>query len=893
LKAYRLGGSARSLLLATSSIVLAASASGGINHWTSNGPFGASTPNLVVDPMRAGTAYATVYGYGVFRTVDGGAGWVASNQGLTGVGLVPFTMGAIAIDPVVPSTLYVGLFQGGLFKSIDSGATWQHVEFEEVGCVVVDPTTPSTVYACAGAGAGVEKSHDGGATWHDASSGMPANPNVGTVAVDPAHTGTVYALVNSLENPLYRSADGGATWASVVIPPGTSYVNGVTVDPSSRLFAATDQGVFRSTDAGATWVHVLVGGYFQLSVVVGDLYASGNVADSNAVSFPNAALRSSDGGDHWTPLDVSIVPSFFSGSAADPNTVYAGASTGVLKSSDRGVHWSPSSNGMQAVPARAAMDPANPALLYAASGGGGLFSSADGGRSWSIVSGDSRVRSLAIQPGTLDLFSEAGRSGDGGVTWQPTSLPANATVPVVAARAPQVLFAGNASCAGLSGSSGQVFKSADGGATWNVSFDSHYGACTSVVVSAPGLDVFADVDGFAFKGPFVSHDGGASWVPLDGLGYSPTFLAVDPTNRNVVYALAGGLWRSLDGGGQWQEIDAGIPPTAVPYLPFVSNLVIDPISPTTLYASTPEGVYRSLDRGGSWSPFNEGLPPAPASGLVIDATGRLLHVAAGGGVYDYQISGNCAAAGNALCLLGGRFSVTVQAIDPRTGRLEVGTALEQTDRWGYFSLPGFTGDPNFPEIVVKMADATALGEGFWVFHSGLTDLEYTLSVVDTVTGQQKSYQNDRSDPQALCGGADTGTFTDQTGSPTSGPRVAARAVAPGPALVLLDRFAATLTAIDPRTGREAGSTAIARDTKWGYFSIPDFTGDATFPEVFVKMLDATSLSGTFWVFHTGLTDLEYTLVVTDFATGNQRVYRNERSDPSRLCGGADTDAFRP
>jgi hypothetical protein len=319
---------------------------------------------------------------------------------------------------------------------------------------------------------------------------------------------------------------------------------------------------------------------------------------------------------------------------------------------------------------------------------------------------------------------------------------------------------------------------------------------------------------------------------------------------------------------------------------------VDPVSPTTLYAATADGVYRSVDGGGTWTSFNAGLPPGPAKNLAIDGTGRFLHVTAAGTVYDIEISGGCGASDDALCLLGGRFVVTVQAIDPRTGRLEVGTALSQTDRWGYFSLPGFTGDPSFPEIVVKMADATSFGEGFWVFHSGLTDLQYTLSVVDTVTGQQKSYQNDRSDPQALCGGADTGTFTGAAASPAAGARQSARASAPAGSLPLLGRFNATLSAIDPRTGREAAGVPIARDAKWGYFSLPDFTGDASFPEVFVKMLDATALSGSFWVFHTGLTDLEYTLTVTDSQTGAQRVYRNQRSDPSRLCGGADTDAFR-
>ncbi|MGE5275981.1 MAG: hypothetical protein ACM3SU_03215, partial [Acidobacteriota bacterium] len=197
---------------------------------------------------------------------------------------------------------------------------------------------------------------------------------------------------------------------------------------------------------------------------------------------------------------------------------------------------------------------------------------------------------------------------------------------------------------------------------------------------------------------------------------------------------------------------------------------------------------------------------------------------------------------------------------------------------------------------VKMADARAIpGQGFWLFHSGLTDLQYTLSVLDTATGRQKTYRNDRADPSELCGGADTATFgpDNETGS-ASRPALEARAPTQiaNASLTLLDRFQATLTATDPRTGRVAAGVAIPQDARWGYFSLPAFTGDPAFPEVFAKMVDATSLpGGFFWVFHTGLTDLEYTLTVTDPSTGAVKTYHNDRSDPARLCGGADTAAF--
>jgi hypothetical protein len=80
----------------------------------------------------------------------------------------------------------------------------------------------------------------------------------------------------------------------------------------------------------------------------------------------------------------------------------------------------------------------------------------------------------------------------------------------------------------------------------------------------------------------------------------------------------------------------------------------------------------------------------------------------------------------------------------------------------------------------------------------------------------------------------------------------------------------------------------------GYFSLPDFTGDPTFPEVMVKMVDASrvpAFGGDFWFFHAPLTDVQYTLTVKDQKTGAVRTYSNTSGNPGQLCGAADTSAF--
>jgi photosystem II stability/assembly factor-like uncharacterized protein len=77
---------------------------------------------LAIDPQTPTTVYASVSPYGgtlsgVLKSTDGGANWIAVNNGL------PYLPGALAIDPEAPTTLYAGT-GGGVFKSIDGGANW-------------------------------------------------------------------------------------------------------------------------------------------------------------------------------------------------------------------------------------------------------------------------------------------------------------------------------------------------------------------------------------------------------------------------------------------------------------------------------------------------------------------------------------------------------------------------------------------------------------------------------------------------------------------------------------------------------------------------------------------------------------------------------------------------
>ncbi|MBI2214439.1 MAG: hypothetical protein HYU52_12405 [Acidobacteria bacterium] len=118
----------------------------------------------------------------------------------------------------------------------------------------------------------------------------------------------------------------------------------------------------------------------------------------------------------------------------------------------------------------------------------------------------------------------------------------------------------------------------------------------------------------------------------------------------------------------------------------------------------------------------------------------------------------CLAQADRLCLSNGRFRVTLTARDPRTGATGPGQSIPQSAIFGYFAIPALTGNPSNPEVFVKVIDARGFNGFFWIFFSGLTDFEYTITVTDTVTGKRKSYTKAAG---SACGAFDTNAFTGQ------------------------------------------------------------------------------------------------------------------------------------
>jgi photosystem II stability/assembly factor-like uncharacterized protein len=271
------------------------------------------------------------------------------------------------------------------------------------------------------------------------------------------------------------------------------------------------------------------------------------------------------------------------GSASDPKLYYIGAAGGgVWKSANSGQTWDPvfDKEGVGAIGA-VAIDPTDTKTVWVGTGesnprndvsyGDGLYKSTDGGDSWTNVGlkGTWAISRILIDPrdhnhvivGALgNVFSDTSERGvyvtnDGGKTWKQTLFvgpESGASDLAMDVQNPSVVFAG-------------IWK-----------FQRRPWTFTS---------------GGAEDGLYKSTDGGETWTKLEGHGLPAApmgriGLAVAPSNGNRIYAVieskAGVLWRSDDGGANWQMVSNDSLVDARPF--YFSHVEVDPKNPDRVYA---------------------------------------------------------------------------------------------------------------------------------------------------------------------------------------------------------------------------------------------------------------------------------------------------------------------
>ena len=252
--------------------------------------------------------------------------------------------------------------------------------------------------------------------------------------------------------------------------------------------------------------------------------------------------------------------------SSQPARVYLGTADGhIFGSEDSGAHWTllgRASSRPDAVITSIVVDAGNANVLYASSWtreaatGGGVFRSADGGRTWipAGLAGEA-VRALALAPsdsnilvaGTLDGVY---RSRDAAKNWERISPEhdeelRNLDSLAIDPRDPQIIYAGT------------------------------------------------------FHLPWKTSDGGRTWRPIhDGMidDSDVMSLLIDRENARQIYASAcSGIYRSDDSAGQWRKIQ-GIPYTARR----TYAITQDPKRPAEVYAATSEGLWKTADSGMTW-----------------------------------------------------------------------------------------------------------------------------------------------------------------------------------------------------------------------------------------------------------------------------------------------------
>ncbi len=260
-----------------------------------------------------------------------------------------------------------------------------------------------------------------------------------------------------------------------------------------------------------------------------------------------------------------------------------------------------------------------------------------------------------------------------------------------------------------------------------------------------------------------------------------------------------------------------------------------------------------------------GIPPPPSTGR----DGNLLGIAGRG------LAGVCSLDAETLCLgPDGRFAARVAWRKP-SGEEGTGKPLALTKDTGSFWFFG----PDNLELMVKMIDGQEVNGYFWVYSGALSDVEYTLTVRDTLTNEEKSYRNP---PGQIASRADVEAFPSATVLDGDTPIFGA-----AEALFLGDqgRFRVSVEFRDPfQNGAPVQAKAIPLTGDTGAF----WFFNSSNVELMIKILDGRPVNGRFWVYYGALSDVRYTITVTDTVTQTTKRYENA---PGRLVSRADGEAF--
>lgn len=866
----------------------------GLERWTQVGPAGGEIEALAVNAFTPQVVYAAARS-GIFRSDNFGSSWRLLPLDSSDAGF-----NTLAIQPQDAETLFVGTTTGKVVMTTDGGSSWHDRSPEQnlgwIWSIAVVPSQPLRLYI--GTDAGVLVSDDAGLSWRQAGQGLPPAQRVLQVLVHPDDSNLLYARI--YPGRLFRSTDGGANWQArdQGLPAA---LEALALDPTTPavLYVADQTArIWKTTDGGATW-SVPHGGILPFYATLLAVSPAQPQRIFAASLFQKRLLRSLDGGVTWAHLDpgLNVQVHALAPGPLNPQVVYLGSrGSGVLRSLNSGRTWTklgPAAAGIASL----TPDPSSPSHLYATGAGApfsiassGMIETQEGGRNWDPVAPANGLELFPYSPIVVSpavhntlyagIFEGLAKSTDGGRTWTVLRRPCRAPIAIHSSPTlPDLLYINSINITPICHAPPDEVVcfsevSRDGGQTRE---------CVDYFVVA--LHPTRPETFYALQGGFVrrTRDGGRTWADANP-GPTQAFV-IDPTHTDRLYATTQGkLWRSDDEGESWTLVNdahAGAQN-------FLLELKIDPTAPNKLYAVlNREQVLASEDGGATFTPLSTGLPAgARVSTLVLDPKfPNILYAGTENlGIFRYtRAAPRGCGDGSELCLNGGRFSVRAfwRDFQGHTGTGKIRSLTGDTGLFWFFQ-------PSNLELAVKVLNGSGVNGHFWVFYGALSTVEYRLEVVDTVSGEVSVYFNPR---RNLASRADTSAFESvasaaSANAPTAVPQgsppaaAAAGTCTPGPTVLCLrsGRFKVQVTqGLIPAQSRE-----ITGDTGAFWFF------DQENIELFLKVLDGRPVNGRFWVFFGSLSNVDYTVAVTDMETGQRRTYTNPQGTFGSV---ADTGAF--
>lgn len=630
---------------------------------------------------------------------------------------------AVAVDPANASRIWIGAADGGVLRSTNGGASWTALLDDfgglSIGALATHPTLSGVLLAGTGEanlsgdsydGIGLLKTTDGGDTWTP--SGLLSSQRIGRIAWDVLNPSVIHVAVaggqysKGPDRGVYRSTDGGGTWAQTLFVSDSTSAIDVVVDPTdgNRVYAAMwdrlraasyritggpTSGIHRSTDGGNTWSEMTTGvpttsdvariGLAVAPTSAATVYAVYSKFNAGSGTFMDGVYRSTNSGTTWAKVSNASLGNPYSSfgwyfgnirvSPLNANHVFV---TGVplTRSTNGGVNWS-SVTGSQHVDSHDLwVDPAN-AAHWICGNDGGLYSTTNSGGTWL------KTQNLPItQFYAITVDPQLPHRIYGGT--QDNSTPRTLTG---ALDDWDILIGGDGFTALVDPIDSNVIY---GEAQYGFMTKATDGFNFDVIFDGSGMDGRAN-----WHMPFVmapdnhltlyagtwrvwrTTNAGSSWAPIspdltDGAGGGNlvfgtlTTLAVAPSSPTTIWAGAddANVRVTTNGGTTWADVNAGLPTR------WITRVAADPLDASVGYVSlsgyrldeTQPHLFRTTNVGASWTDISGNLPDAPVNDIVVDPQNvNRLFVATDVGVYvtnDLGASWEALGTGLPLCVIG-------------------------------------------------------------------------------------------------------------------------------------------------------------------------------------------------------------------------------------------------